>query len=66
MVTVNGRKIDYYPGMTVLDALKKADITLDTMTLVIVDEKVISVDQISRELLSDGAKIKLMPIISGG
>jgi len=66
MVIVNGRKIDYNPGMTVLDALKKADITFDTMTLVIVDEKVISADQINRELLIDGANIKLMPIISGG
>lgn len=66
MVIVNGRKIEYNPGMTVLDALKKADITPDTMTLIIVDEKVISLDQINREVLKDGTNIKLMPIISGG
>ncbi|OLN31864.1 sulfur carrier protein ThiS [Desulfosporosinus metallidurans] len=66
MITVNGREIDYNTGMTVIDALKAAGESADAMTLVVVDGKLLPCGQPYMEPLADGARIKLLPIISGG
>lgn len=66
MITVNGQKFDFENGMTVADALKAAGEYTDSMTLVVVNGKVIPNEQLDIQLLNDGSNIKLMPIISGG
>lgn len=66
MVTVNGRQIDYQEGMTVADALRAAGEQPDTMTLVVVDGRVLLHDRLAVTPLADGAQIRLLPLLSGG
>jgi len=66
MVTVNGQKINFENGMTVSDALRAAGESPDAMTLVVVEGRVLSRNQLNNELLCDGTHIKLMPILTGG
>lgn len=66
MIMVNKREIDYIAGMTVADALKIAGVFTDAMTLVVVDGILLPTGQPYRQLLTDGAVIRLLPIISGG
>lgn len=66
MITVNGAEINYRDDMTVTDALQAAGESADTVTLVLVDGKVLPFGELHTQPLTDGAKIKLLRIISGG
>jgi len=66
MIRLNEQGIDFENGMTVADVLKVAGESIGTMTLVMVDEKVLSFDQLNSEPLVDGTHIKVLTIISGG
>lgn len=66
MIKVNDKEIPFSPGMTVADALNAASQSISAMNLVMVDKKIIPVDQINREYLIDEAQIKILMVISGG
>lgn len=66
MIKVNEREINFTSGMTVADALQEAGETVDAMTLVIVDDKLLPRDQLNERTLADGARIKLLTLVSGG
>ncbi len=66
MITLNGREINFEKGMTVADAIKAAGASVDAMTLVIVDGKLLLCGRCYTEPLVDGANIRLMTITSGG
>ena len=65
MVTVEGVPIHYYAGLTLMDAIKAADKSLDAMTLVMLDGKVVPRDSLDDALL-DECEIKLLQLMSGG
>jgi len=66
MIRVNEQEIEFEKGMTVADALKIVGESTGFMTLVMIDKKVLSVDQFKSEELVDGTQIKVLTIISGG
>ncbi|MBP1927148.1 thiamine biosynthesis protein ThiS [Sedimentibacter acidaminivorans] len=66
MITVNNREINYKIGMSVYDALQESGESINNMTLVVVDEKVIALDKLKDEILNNGMNIKLLHIVSGG
>ncbi len=66
MIKVNGQAINFEKGMTLLDALKAAGESPDVMTLVVVNGVLIPFGQPYRQPLTDGAEVKLLPIVSGG
>ncbi|MFZ5643395.1 MAG: sulfur carrier protein ThiS [Bacillota bacterium] len=66
MITVNGREIHFENGMTVADALKAAGESVDAMTLVLVDGKLLPCGRLHMEPLADGSHIRLLPLVSGG
>lgn len=66
MVTVNEKHILYESNMTVADAIREAGESIDDITLVMVDGKVLPCGSKYLEPLLDGSKIKVLRIISGG
>ncbi|MGE5632182.1 MAG: sulfur carrier protein ThiS [Caulobacteraceae bacterium] len=66
MITVNGKKMEFESGTTIAGAVRKAEESIDAMTLVILDGRVIPSTELNSTILCDGACIKLMRIISGG
>ncbi len=66
MIRVNEQEIKFKPGMTAADALKETGNSVGSMTLIMVDERVLSFDQVKNEVLTDGAHIKTLTIVSGG
>jgi len=66
MVTVNNKKIEFYNGMTVADALKAAGEVPDAIVLVMVDGKILPHNKFDVELVAENTQIKLLPLITGG
>lgn len=65
MITVNEKKINFYDGMTVADAVLEANEEIGDLTIIIVNKKVVYPNQLN-EIISDGISIKVMKILSGG
>jgi len=66
MIKVNDILIDYKPGMTVADALKEAGAKIDHMALIMVQKKIVAIDEIDKVYLEDEEEIKVLTIVSGG
>lgn len=66
MVTVNNKKIEFYNGMTIADALKAAGEVTDAIVLVMVDGKILPHNKFDVELVAENTQIKLLPLITGG
>lgn len=65
MITVNNKIIIHHEGMTVEDAVLDAGEAVDSMTIIMVDKKIIQHDQID-EIIADNTNIKVLRILSGG
>jgi thiamine biosynthesis protein ThiS len=66
MVTVNEKRIPFTEKMTAADAIESAGITIDKMTIIVVDNTVISAHEIRNKPISYNSIIKVFPVISGG
>jgi thiamine biosynthesis protein ThiS len=66
MITINRREINFENGMTVADVLRAVGEFADSMTIVVLDGSVLPHERLHNILLSDGALIRVMPIMSGG
>lgn len=66
MIKVNGQNCNYKSGMTIADALQLAGESINAMTLVVVEGRILSIRELDEEILQDGVSIKTLLIISGG
>ena len=66
MIYVNEKEIPYKPNMTLGEALAAAGEEVDGMTLLLLDGKGMSFAQHAFEEIEDGAKIKVLRVVSGG
>ena len=66
MITVNGEQIRYRQGMTLAEALDAACVDMGAPMLITVGGKLANKANAKRIMLSDGAEICVMPILSGG
>lgn len=66
MVKVNGQEIRFREGMTIADALREAGKSINNMTLIMLNEKVLHPIQFQNEKLVDGTHIKVFTMVSGG
>ncbi len=66
MICVNEKEICFKPNMTLAEALSAAGEEGDGMTLLLLDGRVMSFAQHAFEEVEDGAKIKVLHIVSGG
>ncbi len=65
MITVENKVIPFYDGMTVADAIREAGETVDYMTIILEDKHIIQFDQLDKRI-TDGTKLKVLRILSGG
>lgn len=65
MITVNEKKIKFYDGMTVADAIRVANEEISDITIIMVEKRIIHQNQLN-EKISDETKIKILKILSGG
>ena len=65
MITVNGRKISWIENETVRDLLKRMRYTF-TNIVVKIDNELVKRKDYDNTLISDGAEIKMIHMISGG
>ncbi len=66
MIYVNEKEIPYKLDMTLARVLSAAGEEADEMTLVLLNGKVLNFSQHVLEPIEDGAKIKVLHIVSGG
>mgnify|MGYP001359282621 CR=1 FL=1 len=66
MIYVNEKEIPYTPNMTLVQVLSAAGEEADEMTLLLLNGKVMNFMHHAFEPIEDGAKIKLLHIVSGG
>lgn len=66
MITVQQVTIPYETGMTVAMALRQAGEQVTPTTLVILQGSVLPFEKLHQIKLEDGAKLGLLPIVSGG
>lgn len=66
MITVQNETIPYHEGMTVAEALKMAGESVVPTTLVVMEGLVLPYDQLHQTTITDGTKLELLPIVSGG
>ena len=65
MITVNGRKISWIENETVRDLLKRMRYTFPNI-VVKIDNELVKRKDYDNTLISDGAEIKMIHMISGG
>lgn len=65
MITVEDNVITFYDGMTVADAIREAGETIDNMTIIMEDKKIIQYNQVDKKI-SDGTNLRILRILSGG
>jgi thiamine biosynthesis protein ThiS len=65
MITVNDEPVEYEPGMTVADLLRRQDVAV-TMLAVWLDGELVPRDAYDTTPVRDGASLQIVPIIIGG
>jgi len=65
LITVNGRKISWIENETVRDLLKRMRYTFPNI-VVKIDNELVKRKDYDNTLISDGAEIKMIHMISGG
>jgi len=66
MVTVNGRPVEYRDGMVLAEALAGVGFDTDAAVLITVDGVYIEKSKARSIVITDEAKISIMPFLSGG
>jgi len=66
MIYVNEKEVPYKKNITLAEALSVSGEEVDEMTLLLMDGKVLSFSQHAFEKIEDGAKIKVLRVVSGG
>jgi len=66
MITVNGEQVQHRQSMTLAAALDAVCVDMGAPMLITIDGKLADKANAKRIMLSDGAEIRVMPILSGG